>query len=65
MADYKATRRAMGDMAKSLERGAQLESILANRKRELGISFETGRSLGRELAFSQGIDFGRGRGMGL
>ena len=37
---HKATRRAMGDMAKSLERDPQLESILANRKRELGIAFE-------------------------
>ena len=37
---YKATRSAMGDMAKSLERDPQLESILENRKRELGIAFE-------------------------
>jgi hypothetical protein len=62
---HKATRRAMGDMAKSLERDPQLESILANRKRELGIGIESGRSLGRELAFSHGIDLGRGRGIGL
>ena len=40
MSGYKATRSAMGDMARSLERDPQLESILANRKRELGISFE-------------------------
>ena len=32
MSGYKATRSAMGDMAKSLERDPQLESILANRK---------------------------------
>ena len=32
---YRATRSAMGDMARSLERDPQLESILANRKREL------------------------------
>jgi Ti-type conjugative transfer relaxase TraA len=62
---YKATRSAMGDMAKSLERDPQLESILANRKRELGISFESGRRLGQELAFTHGIDLGRGRGLGL
>ena len=37
MSGYKATRSAMGDMAKSLERDPQLESILANRKRDLGI----------------------------
>ncbi len=40
MSGYKATRSAMGDMAKSLERDPQLESILANRKRDLGIAFE-------------------------
>ena len=40
MSGYRATRSAMGDLARSLERDPQLESILANRKRELGISFE-------------------------
>jgi hypothetical protein len=65
MSGYKATRSAMGDMAKSLERDPQLESILANRKLELGIQFETGRRLGQELAFTHGIDLGRGRGIGL
>jgi hypothetical protein len=63
MSGYRATRSAMGDMARSLERDPQLESILANRKRELGIAFESGRRLGIELAFSQGIDLGRGRGI--
>jgi hypothetical protein len=65
MAGYKATRSQMGDMAKSLERDPQLESILANRKRDLGISFDSGRSLGRELAFHHGLGLGRGRGIGL
>ena len=65
MSGYKATRSAMGDMAKSLERDPQLESILANRKRELGIAFESGRRLGHELAFTHGIDLGRGRGIGI
>ena len=65
MAGYKATRSAMGDMAKSLERDPQLESILANRKRELGIPFNSGRRLGQELAFTHGIDIGRGRGIGI
>ena len=41
MSGYRATRSAMGDMARSLERDPQLESILANRKRELGIAFKT------------------------
>jgi Ti-type conjugative transfer relaxase TraA len=65
MSGYKATRSAMGDMAKSLERDPQLESILANRKQALGIGIESGRRLGQELAFSHGIDLGRGRGIGL
>jgi Ti-type conjugative transfer relaxase TraA len=65
MSAYDATRAAMGDMAKSLQRDAQLESILANRKRELGISFESGRRLGAELAWNHGIDLGRGLGIGL
>ena len=65
MSGYKATRSAMGDMAKSLERDPQLESILASRKRDLGIAFESGRRLGQELAFTHGIDIGRGRGIGF
>jgi hypothetical protein len=58
---YRATRSAMGDMARSLERDPQLESILAGRKRELGIAFDSGRRLGLELAFTHGL--GRGRGI--
>ena len=65
MPGYRATRSAMGDMARSLERDPQLESILAGRKRELGIAFESGRRLGQELAFTHGIDLGRGRGIGI
>jgi hypothetical protein len=65
MSGYKATRSAMGDMAKSLERDPQLEAILASRKRELGIGYDTGRKLGAELAFTHGIDLGRGRGIGI
>jgi Ti-type conjugative transfer relaxase TraA len=65
MPGYRATRSAMGDMARSLERDPQMESILANRKIELGISFETGRRLSLELAFAHGLDLGRGRGIGI
>ncbi|MDE2363445.1 MAG: Ti-type conjugative transfer relaxase TraA [Hyphomicrobiales bacterium] len=65
MSGYKSTRSAMADMAKSLARDPQLESILEGRKRDLGIGIDSGRSLGRELAFSHGIDLGRGRGIGL
>ena len=65
MAGYKATRSAMGDMAKSLERDPQLESILASRKKDLGIAFESGRRLGQDLALAHGIDLGRGRSIGI
>jgi Ti-type conjugative transfer relaxase TraA len=65
MSGCRATRSAMGDMARGLERDPQMESILASRKRELGISFETGRRLGHELAFAHGLDLGRGRGLGI
>jgi Ti-type conjugative transfer relaxase TraA len=65
MSGCRSTRSAMGDMARSLERDPQMESILENRKRELGISFESGRRLGLELAFTHGIDLGRGRGIGI
>ncbi len=60
---YRSARAEMGNMAKSLERDPQLESLLANRKRELGIDFDSGHSLGRDLAISHGL--GRGRGLGL
>ncbi|MBW8840659.1 MAG: Ti-type conjugative transfer relaxase TraA [Sphingomonadales bacterium] len=61
----KAMRGHMADMAKSLERDPQMESILANRKQQLGITFDSGRRLGAELAFNHGIDLGRGRGRGI
>jgi len=54
----------MAGMARSLERDPQMESILAARKAQLGITIETGRRLGAELAFNHGIDWGRGRGLG-
>ncbi len=67
MSGFKATKRAMGDMVNSLQRDPQLESMLAIRKKELGIGgdIDSGRSLGRALAFSHGLDLGRGRGIGL
>jgi hypothetical protein len=65
MSGYQATRSAMGEMAKSLERDPQLESILASRKKDLGIALEAGPRLGQQLAFAHGIDLGRGRGLGI
>lgn len=64
MAGRKAIQSEMAGMARSLERDPQMESILAGRKAQLGITIDTGRRLGAELAFNHGIDFGRGRGLG-
>jgi len=60
----------MAGMAKSLERDAQLESVLGGRSRELGleISRDVGRNLSRDLAnsipFESVRDLGRGMGIG-
>ncbi len=58
-----ATRSNMAAMAKSLERDPQMESILRNRKVELGLEMSTGRSIGADLMDHLGL--GRGRGLGL
>ncbi|MBB5707673.1 Ti-type conjugative transfer relaxase TraA [Sphingopyxis panaciterrulae] len=55
----------MAGMAKSLERDAQMESVLRARKPELGIQIETGRQLAQDLASSVGIEKGRSLGMSL
>jgi hypothetical protein len=65
MGDMRRIRDSMGEMAKGLERDAQVESLLANRKHQLGISGDMGRSLTRQLAMSIGFDMRRGRGIGL
>ena len=66
MDSYKATHASMGEMAMSLERDPQLESILEARKSaQLGIGAIEGESLTRRLAMSIGFDLGRGRGLGL
>jgi len=62
-AGHRAARAEMGNMAHSLERDPQMESLLASRKRELGISFDSGMGVGRDLTLSFGL--GRGRGLGL
>jgi hypothetical protein len=63
--DLAGRKSAQNAMAQSLERDPQMESILSARKAQLGITFETGRRLGAELAFNHGIDFGRGRDRGI
>ena len=50
-------------MAKSLHRDPQLESLLRNRVKDLGISKVGGASLSHELLNSPGLS--RGRGLGL
>jgi Ti-type conjugative transfer relaxase TraA len=62
---YESSRKAMSDMARSLERDPQLESLLANRKQQLGIANDIGRRLAQELAFHHGLDVGRDRGLGI
>lgn len=54
---------ALAGMAKSLERDAQVESLLRGRGRELGINFDPGRSVVRDLAASVPFDHGKNLGM--
>lgn len=63
----KTMARHMADMAKSLERDAQLESVLGLRSRELGLEIgqATGRSIGRDLAASIPFDHGRSMSRGM
>jgi hypothetical protein len=64
---YRAAREEMGNMAISLQRDPQMESLLKGRKKQLGISmdFDSAMKLGQQLAFSHGLDLGRGRGLGF
>jgi Ti-type conjugative transfer relaxase TraA len=63
----KTTAQHMADMAKSLERDAQLESVLGLRGRELGLEIgqDMGRSIGRDLAASIPFDHGRDISRGM
>jgi Ti-type conjugative transfer relaxase TraA len=63
--DYDAISRVqdrMKDMAKSLHRDPQLESLLRNRVKELGIGKQIGESLSHDLQDYPGL--WRGRGLG-
>jgi Ti-type conjugative transfer relaxase TraA len=63
----KTTAQHMADIAKSLERDAQLESVLGLRSRELGleIGHDMSRSIGRDLAASIPFDHGRDISRGM
>jgi len=64
--DFRGAKRIgqeMAGMAKSLERDAQMESLLSGRRQELGIDVDMGRSLARDLADSVPFDHGRDLGM--
>lgn len=70
--DYERLETNMGDYGrgtlasyKGLERDPQVESLLRNRTRELGISKETTRELSRDLAASVSFERTRSIGMGL
>ena len=56
-------RSSMGELAKSLERDPQVESLLRNRVRELGLSMHAGPSVGASMIEHLGL--GRGRGLSL
>ncbi|WP_137389164.1 Ti-type conjugative transfer relaxase TraA [Rhodoligotrophos defluvii] len=62
---YRSTRAEMGNMVAGLERDPQMESLLANRRRELGIPFDRGLGIGGDLALSHGLGRGRGLGIGM
>jgi Ti-type conjugative transfer relaxase TraA len=64
--DFRGAKRVgqeMAGMAKSVERDAQVESLLRGRTRELGIDAAMGRSVARDLADSVPFDHGRSLGM--
>lgn len=62
MAGREKAGKEMADMAKSLERDPQVESILRGRTRELGLEMgkDRGRDLGRQMTHELGIDRDRG-----
>jgi hypothetical protein len=63
----KSAAQQMAGMAKSLERDAQLESVLGLRSRELGLEIgqQAGRGLSHDLASSIPFDHGRDIGRGM
>ena len=56
-----AARANLSEMAKSLHRDPQLESLLQNRRAQLGLDVMSTKALSQDLQLS----LGRGRGMGI
>lgn len=46
-------------MTKTLELGLDIEPLLADRRQRLGISCESGPSLGGGFVFDHGVDLGK------
>lgn len=65
ISSYRSIRAEMGNMVMGLERDPQLESLLEGRKRDLGISFESGMGVSHDLALGLGLGRGRGQNLGL
>ena len=63
MQSARSIKATMGEMAKGLERDAQVESLLRNRSKELGIAMEMGRSPSHSMMDYLGL--GRSRGLSL
>jgi hypothetical protein len=61
----RSAKTSLGAMAGSLERDAQVESLLRGRRAELGVTFEMGRGLAHDLATSVGVTIGRNLGISL
>jgi len=55
----------MAGMAKSLERDPQVESILRNRKAQLGLPAMPERSIGQSLVDTYGLRRSRGPTIGM
>jgi hypothetical protein len=62
---YERITNRMGKMTDDIGRDAQLESLLRNRAKALGIEMTMGRDISRDLANSIGIGRGRGLGIGM
>ena len=60
-----ATTSSMGAMAKGLERDVQVDSLLRNRRIELGLHASSSGGIGHQLHEYLGLGRGRGNGIGM